>query len=252
MAIVRDQIIKVAMYGYTRPADATALSDAHKSWRNPQALESGDWTKLDLAKANALLDEAGCKRGEGGVRIAPDKTPLRFEVNVVTGWSDWVRAAQIIAQNLKQVGIDATLKTYDFSPYFEKLQKGEFDLSMGWTSEEPTPYHFYRGLMGSETLRPIGEVAAYNWNRFGSKEADALLRAFESTNDLAEQKKLAGQLQVLFVQNAPAIPLFPGPSWGEYSTRRFTNFPSQENPYAKLTPNSSPENLFLMVEVKPK
>ncbi|ADO73148.1 ABC transporter substrate-binding protein [Stigmatella aurantiaca] len=252
MAIDRDQIVKVAMYGYTRPADATALSDAHNRWRNAKALEEGDWTKLDLAKANALLDEAGFKKGEDGMRVGADKKPLSFDVNVVTGWSDWVRAAQIITQNLKQVGFNATLKTYDFSPYFERIQKGEFDLSMGWSSEEPTPYHFYRDLMSSETIRPVGEIAARNWHRYGNKEADALLRAFEGTNDEAEQRKLADQMQVIFVQNAPSIPLFPGPSWGEYNTSRFTNFPNKDNPYAKLTPNSSPENLFVLVEVKPK
>jgi peptide/nickel transport system substrate-binding protein len=252
MAIDREQIVKVAMYGYTRPSDATALSDAHNRWRSPEAVAAGDWTKFDQAKANALLDEAGLKRGENGMRTLPDNKPMHFDINVVTGWSDWVRAVQLISQNLKQVGIDATLKTYDFSPYFERLQKGEFDISIGWTSDEPTPYHFYRDLMGTETLRPVGEVSARNWNRFGSKEADSLLRAFEGTHDAEEQKKIAGQLQMLFVQNAPAIPLFPGPSWGEYSTRRFTNFPSKENPYAKLTPNSPPENLFVLVEVKPK
>lgn len=252
MAIDREQIVKVAMYGYTRPSDATGLSETHDKWRNPEAVAAGDWTKLDLAKANALLDEAGFKRGEDGVRVGPDKKPLRFDVNVVTGWSDWVRAAQLITQNLKQVGIDATLKTYDFSPYFERIQKGEYDMSMGWTSDDPTPYHVYRDLMSSETLRPTGELAARNWNRFSNKEADALLRAFESTNDPEEQKKIAHQLQMIFVQNAPVIPLFPGPSWGEYSTRRFTNFPNKDNPYAKLTPNSPPENLFVLVEVKPK
>jgi peptide/nickel transport system substrate-binding protein len=252
MAIDREQIVKVAMYGYTRPSDATGLSETHDKWRNPEAVAAGDWTKLDVAKANALLDEAGFKRGEDGVRVGPDKKPLRFDVNVVTGWSDWVRAAQLITQNLKQVGIDAALKTYDFSPYFERIQKGEYDMSMGWTSDDPTPYHVYRDLMSSETLRPTGELAARNWNRFSTKEADALLRAFESTNDPEEQKKIAHQLQMIFVQNAPVIPLFPGPSWGEYSTRRFTNFPNKDNPYAKLTPNSPPENLFVLVEVKPK
>jgi peptide/nickel transport system substrate-binding protein len=252
MAIDRDQIVKVAMYGYTKPSDATGLSEAHDLWRNPEAVAAGDWTKMDLAKANALMDEAGFKRGEGGIRMGADKKPLRFEINVVTGWTDWVRAAQIIAQNLKQLGFDATLKTYDFSPYFERLQKGEYDLCISWTSDEPTPYHVYRDLMSSETVRPVGEVAARNWNRFASKEADALFKAFEGTSDLEEQKKLAAQLQMIFVQNAPTVPLFPGPSWGEYSTRRFTNFPTKENPYAKLTPNSSPENLFVLVEVKPK
>ncbi|WP_257446158.1 ABC transporter substrate-binding protein [Archangium lipolyticum] len=252
MAIDRDQIVKVAMYGYTKPSDATCLSETHDKWRNPEAVAAGDWTKLDVAKANALLDEAGFKRGEGGVRVGPDKKPLRFEVNVVTGWSDWVRAAQIITQNLKQIGIDATLKTYDFSPYFERIQKGEYDMSMGWTSDEPTPYYVYRDLMSSETLKPTGEIALRNWNRFSNKEADELLKAFEATNDAEEQKKIAHQLQMIFVKYAPVIPLFPGPSWGEYSTRRFTNFPNKDNPYAKLTPNSLPENLFVLVEVKPK
>ncbi|WNG50318.1 ABC transporter substrate-binding protein [Archangium minus] len=252
MAIDRDQIVKVAMYGYTRPSDATALSDTHDRWRNPQAVQAGDWTKLNIEKANAMLDEAGYKKGADGVRVGPDKKPLRFDVNVVTGWTDWVRAAQIITQNLKQVGVDAVLKTYDFSPYFERIQKGEFDASMGWTSEEPSPYFVYRDLMGTETLRPIGEVSARNWHRYGSKEADALLQAFEATNDPEEQKKIAHQMQELFVQNAPVIPLFPGPSWGEYSTRRFTNFPNKDNPYAKLTPNTPPENLLVLVEVKPK
>jgi peptide/nickel transport system substrate-binding protein len=252
MAIDRDQIVKVAMYGYTKPSDATGLSEAHDLWRSKEAVAAGDWTKLDLAKANALLDEAGFKRGEAGLRVGPDKAPLRFEINVVTGWTDWVRAAQIIAQNLKQLGFDTTLKTYDFSPFFERLQKGEYDMSMGWTSDEPTPYHVYRDLMSSETVRPVGEVAARNWNRFASKEADALFKAFETTSDLEEQKKLAAQMQMIFVQNAPTVPLFPGPSWGEYSTRRFTNFPNKDNPYAKLTPNSPPENLFVLVEVKPK
>ncbi|QRN93019.1 ABC transporter substrate-binding protein [Archangium violaceum] len=252
MAIDREQIVKVAMYGYTRPSDATGLSDTHDKWRNPEAVAAGDWTRLDIAKANALLDEAGFKKGEDGVRVGPDKKPLRFDVNCVTGWSDWVRAAQIITQNLKQIGIDASLKTYDFSPYFERVQKGEYDMSMGWTSDEPTPYYVYRDLMSSETLRPTGELAARNWNRFSNKEADALLKAFEGTNDPEEQKKIAHQLQMIFVQNAPVIPLFPGPSWGEYSTRRFTNFPNKDNPYSKLTPNSPPENLFVLVEVKPK
>ncbi|EPX61840.1 Dipeptide-binding ABC transporter, periplasmic substrate-binding component [Cystobacter fuscus DSM 2262] len=252
MAIDREQIVKVAMYNYTRPSDATGLSDTHNSWRNAKAVESGDWVKFDAAKAGALLDEAGYKRGDDGIRVGPDKKPLRYDVNVVTGWSDWVRAAQIIAQNLKQVGIDATLKTYDFSPWFERIQKGEFDLSMGWSSDEPNPYYVYRDFLGTETVQPVGTVAARNWHRFGNKEADALLKAFEATSDPAEQKKISDQLQVLFVENAPVIPLFPGPSWGEYSTRRFTGFPNKDNPYAKLTPNSIPENLLVLTEIKPK
>jgi peptide/nickel transport system substrate-binding protein len=57
---------------------------------------------------------------------------------------------------------------------------------------------------------------------------------------------------MLFVETVPSIPLFPGPSWGEYNTKRFTGFPSKENPYAKLSPNNPPEYLLVLTELKPK
>lgn len=252
MAIDREQIVKVAMYNYTRPSDATGLNDAYERWRSAKAVAAGDWVKLNLDKAGALLDEAGYKMTPAGHRADADGTPLRFEINVVSGWSDWVRAAQIIAQNLKRVGAQASMKAYDFSAFFEKLQKGDFDLSMGWSAEEPTPYNFYRDMMGTETVRPIGELSARNWHRFGSPEADARLTAFALTSDEAEQRRLADDLQAFFVESAPSIPLFPNPSWGEYNTSRFTGFPSKESPYAKLSPNNAPEYLLVLTEVKPR
>jgi peptide/nickel transport system substrate-binding protein len=252
MAIDRAQIVRVAMYNYTRPIDATGLSDAYARWRNPKAMEAGDWVTYRPDRAEQLLDEAGCKRGGNGMRVLPDGTPMRYHVNVVTGWSDWVRASQIIAQSLTKVGIDATLKAYDFGAFFDQLQKGEFDLSMGWSVDGPAPYSFYRELMATQTVRPVGEPAASNWHRYGSKEADALLNAFEATADPAEQRRLSDDMQLLFVESAPVIPLFPNPSWGEYNTSRITGFPSKENPYAKLSPNDPADYLLVLTELKPK
>jgi peptide/nickel transport system substrate-binding protein len=60
------------------------------------------------------------------------------------------------------------------------------------------------------------------------------------------------RIQTLFVENAPALPLFPGPSWGEYTSTRFTGFPDEGNPYAKLAPHDDPEPLLVMLEVKPR
>jgi peptide/nickel transport system substrate-binding protein len=250
MGINRDQIVAVAMYDYTHPADATGLSDAFDKWRSEEAVAAGDWVTLNVERANQLLDEAGLTR-DGDVRRLPDGTEMSYDINVVSGWSDWVSACQIMAQNLEDIGIRAQVQTYDFSAWFDRVQKGEFDLSIGWSSDGPTPFQFYRGVMSSRTALEIGELAAENWQRFASEEADELLDQFAATTDEAEQMEIAAQLQMIYVENAPGIPLFPGPNWGEFSTLRFTDFPSAENPYAKLAGYENPERLIQLTTIKP-
>lgn len=250
MAIDRPQIVKVAMYDYTGPADGTGLSAAYDKWRSPEAVAAGNWTEMDLAKANELLDAAGLAKA-GDIRALPDGTPMSYDINVVSGWSDWVSTVQIIAQNLKAIGIDAKVQTYDFSAFFDILQKGEFDLTIWSGSGGPTPFNYYRAAMSSVMVVPVGEMAADNYHRYASAEADTLLSQFAATSDEAEQKDLINQLQMLYAENAPLIPLFPGPDWGEFNTMRFVDFPSEDNPYALLAGYENPERLIQLTTIKP-
>jgi peptide/nickel transport system substrate-binding protein len=252
MAIDRQLLVDVALYGYSRPADATGLSDAYARWRSPEIAAKGDWVRHDVAAANALLDQAGFPRGADGLRRSPDGRPWRFEILAVAGYSDWVRAAQVIARGLKGVGIDASVKTSDFSAWFLRLQEGRFDLSLGWSVDGPTPYTFYRGLMSTGTVKPEGVPAIWNWHRYGSAKADQLIAAFERAVDPAEQRRLSDELQRTFVAEAPAIPLYPQPSWGEFNTRRFVGFSSAEDPYGALSPNKSPDYLLVLTSIKPR
>ncbi len=247
MAIDRDLLVDVALYRSSRPADATGLSDAYTAWRSAEIAAGGDWVRHDVARAAALLDSAGCRRGADGVRRRPDGTLLRYEILTVSGWSDWVRAAQVIARGLSAIGVQASVRTYDFSAWFQRVQEGNFDLSLGWSFEGPTPYLFYRWLMSSATVKPIGEAAMGNWHRYGSPSADQALTAFEREPDPAAQKQLADALQRIFVDEAPAIPLYPNPSWAEYSTARFAGFPSRENPFADPSPNKFDRGEVLLV-----
>ena len=251
--INREQIVKVAMYDYTKPADVTGLSEAYPNFKVADPSTLGDWTNFNVEAANTALDAAGLKQA-GGTRATADGTPLKYEINVVSGWSDWVSAVQIIAQNLKACGIDATVKTYDFSAWFDRVQKGEFDMSIGWSSGGPTPYNYYRDQMSQRSLKPVGEAAGANWHRYVSAKGDELLNQFAGTADEAQQKEVATQLQQTFADEAPAIPLFPGPSWYEYNTTRFEGFPTKDNPYAvgSFFNQGTPEQLIVMTTVKPK
>lgn len=252
MAIERDLLVKVAMYGYTRPADTTGLHDGYARFRSPEKLVADDWTIFNPEMANKLLDEAGYARRTDGTRLAADGSVFEFDVQVVTGWSDWMRAAQVIARGLKRIGINSTVRAYDFSAYFDKLQKGDFALSIGWSSDEPSPYHFYRGLMAGALVKPIGEAAPQNWHRFRSEKADALLNAFEGATEDAEQSRLALELQRIFAEEAPAIPLFLNPAWAEFNSLHFQGFPSKNDPYAKPSPYSAPECLLVLTRLEPR
>ena len=48
------------------------------------------------------------------------------------------------------------------------------------------------------------------------------------------------------------IPLFPGPLWGAFNTRRFTGFPDQDDPYAPLSPNLEPQALLVLTRLVPR
>lgn len=245
MAIDRDRLVEIAMYGMTRPADATGLTDGYPTWHDAAAGEAA-WMHHDVAAAERLLDEAGLPRRGDGMRA------LSFDIEVVSGWSDWVRAAQLIARDLEKIGVRAHLRVYDFGAWMSRLQDGAFSLSVGYSLDGPTPYRFYRWTMASETVAPLGQLAPGNWHRFGDPAADALLADFERAATPEDQHAIAVQLQRRFAETAPAIPLFANPLWGEFSTDRFVGFPDADDPFARLSPHVEPDALLVLTAVEPR
>jgi peptide/nickel transport system substrate-binding protein len=108
--------------------------------------------------------------------------------------------------------------------------------------------------MSKLTILPVGESAGENWNRYVNTEVDTLLEEFAQTSDPVKQKEIMGQIQMIFVKEAPVIPLFPGPDWYEYNTTHFTGFPTKEDPYSPGPPFTAPyeHTLIVLTTVKPK
>ena len=234
MAIDREQIVTVAMYDYTHPADGTGLSDAYDTWRSEEAVAAGaEWVTQDVAKANELLDAAGLAM-EGDARVLPDGTPMSYDINVVSGWSDWVSACQIIAQNLRRIGITPRSRPTTSPPGSTACRRATSTLDRSGVAAARPPYSYYRGVMSSVTVKPVGEMAAENCHRYGNEEADALLRAvrrhLRRGRAEGDRRPAADDLR----RERAGDPALPRPDWGEYNTMRFTDFPSEENPYAVL------------------
>lgn len=249
-AIDRDLLVRIAMHNTTRPADVTGLSDKYAAWRDDAAVAAADpWTTFDADRAAAELDALGWVLDGRGVRRDASGEALAVDLAVVSGWSDWVRAAQIISQQLRAVGVETRVTSKDFGAWMEGMSRGEFDLAIGWSSDGPTPYDLYQGLLGSDAVKPVGESATVNWHRLGDPEADRALAVLERDPDPAAQARAIDTLQSRFIALAPAIPLFPSPSWGQANTRRFTGFPSADHPYALLSPHKAPESLLVLTRI---
>lgn len=107
MAVDREQVTKIGMSGYAKPADCTGLSGNYETWKNSAVKDNCTWTNHDVEKANELLDKAGYPKGADGKRTMKDGKPFEFEISVGATSSDWLSVANVIAQNLAEVGVTA-------------------------------------------------------------------------------------------------------------------------------------------------
>jgi peptide/nickel transport system substrate-binding protein len=250
MAIDRARISSEALSGYAPPADATGLAESQKRWKDAGA-QAAPWTRRDVAEANRLLDAAGLARAADGIRAVPGGGPMRYDIHCVAGWSNSEAAASIIQQSLADVGIAATAVPLPYQAWSDKLKKGRFDMGLWGSTRGPTPYQFYRGQMDTGLVRPIGEEATENFQRFGSAEASSILRRFEASADPAELLALSGELERIYVEEAPSLPLFASPLWGVFNTSRFVGFPGRARAYAGASPGQA-DTLPALVEIAPR
>ncbi|MFF0341569.1 ABC transporter substrate-binding protein [Kribbella sp. NPDC004875] len=246
LCLDRQRMIQVALWGKSQPGNATGLAEgAFKDWIDPAVVSSGrSWVDHDVAAARAQLDAAGLKLVNGR-RVGADGKPLQFTIEVPTGWTDWIASAQVVTQSLEQVGITVDLRTPAVETWTDNTQSGRFDMTLTNNDLSATPFEFFRAMMSSQTYAPTGTPSQLNLQRFKDPRADVLLEKFAATSDERAQKDLARQLQALFSEDAPAIPMYGQPSWGTYNTKRFSGMPTSKDQYALLN-NQGVGNTYLI------
>jgi len=243
MAIDRHQLVKQAFGAHTFPADATGLGRMFEQYKDAGALEQGSWVQYNPETARQILEKHGL--------VGSDATHS-YTMIAPEGWDDWYLASQLIVEQLAAVGIKVTLVPVHPAKWRIRISNGEFELSLGDIFEGTDPYESYRWLLSPRSVRPIGESAPSNWHRFGDAEADAFLQAIEMTRDKRLQTELYRQVQLRFVQLAPAIPLAYNDLKGAINTTRITGFPTQDEPYAPLAPYYYPDCLLVLTNVRPR
>jgi len=117
--------------------------------------------KYDPARANAALDEAGWMMGEGGVRMK-DGQPLK-----VTLWtqSDSIfrRLSEVMQAQLKAVGIEAEITTFDSSTIRDQYKTGEQQLavrSYNWDNADIVDWFFGGDRLGYPNVSMFNDPKA--------------------------------------------------------------------------------------------
>ena len=243
-AIDRKTICATGMSGYAQPADPTGLGEGFQAWKDP-AVAALPLCTFDKAAAAAALDAAGYRLGADSKRHGLDGKPLALTIQVGSTSSDWLSVAQIIVQNLADVGISATIDSPDWTEVTAALETGTFETAVCWSTLGATPYTYYEATMSTQKVKPIGTHALENYHRFGDQRATELLGQFAATTDRARQIEICHEIQQRYADQLPVIPLFPGPVWGAYTDEHFTGWPSQDHPYASLSTRSATTVLVL-------
>ncbi len=249
-AIDRDKIYKIAESNYEPVSSPTGLVlPANQSNLNPAY--SNTSFSLDTSKSAQLLSSAGFTKGSDGIYADKSGKKLSFSINVVTGWTDWVTADQIISANLKAIGIDAKVNSISFNSYYSALQMGTFDMAISWTNPGPTPFYLYDSLLNSTNSAAVGKQANSNWERWMDPNTDKMLAQYATTTDSSLQQQALNGLQQIMVEQLPSIPLVYGATWYEYSSRNFTGWPNANNAYASPAPFDFPDAAVVALNLTP-
>jgi peptide/nickel transport system substrate-binding protein len=163
---------------------------------------------------------------------------------------------------MRAVGIDVREGFVDASLYWDALPFGKFDLYMYKPLPEATPSKPWSQLdhiMSSRNWKPEGERMNENQGRYNNpksknynKSVDSLLKAIPRITNEDELKKAYRALNVIFMQDQPALPLAYLPEqFYEYSTKHWTNFANENNPYAPPQPPFYAAGIKMLWELKP-
>ncbi|MFV0633445.1 ABC transporter substrate-binding protein [Demequina sp.] len=221
--------------GLPTPVGDSYISDAYV----------GQNYEVDVDGARAVLEDAGYTWDGSDALVDPDGETVTFELQVPQGWNDYVTGISLIADSVAALGVTATVNTPDVDTWWNDKSIGDFDAILHWTDGGLTPYDMYKSMLSQDWLVPIGEPANNNFGRFDNAEVTQALDAFSLTNDDAERQAALDIVEKVFVEDVPVIPIGTRPSIGEYNTRNYVGWPSDEDPYADINPTVAAASLIL-------
>jgi peptide/nickel transport system substrate-binding protein len=189
-----DGLNKVVWYGYGKPAVSIVPSSLSQFF-DASVPRYG----YDTRKAEALLDEAGFKRGADGVRFTLSNDYLPYG-------DDYRRTAEYLKQSWKRVGIELNIRSQDTAAFTKRVYGDrDFDTSITYNASFPEPQigltrMYWSGWVGKN-------VPWTNASGYSNKEVDQIIEQAQGAATQAERVTLFKRFQQITQSELPTLPL---------------------------------------------
>jgi peptide/nickel transport system substrate-binding protein len=203
MAMDRQTMVDRLFHG-TQPVAAT--------WVNPLSPnhdEAIPVVRFDLAGARALLREVGWTPGPDGIcrNAAGDRLNLEFSTTAGNRLRELQQ--QVLQSNLKNACVEVTIKNEPARTLFgETLKKRVYTgmVMYAWSSNvNETPL---RTLGSNQIPSAANNWGGSNYPGFSDAKMDADIEAAESELDPAKQRPIWADMQRIYADQLPVLPLF--------------------------------------------
>jgi peptide/nickel transport system substrate-binding protein len=155
----------------------------------------------DPDKALSLLEEAGWTDSDGDGMLDKGGQPFSFVIDTI---EEWRPLAEAVADMYRGIGIDATVRFWEYSVVKPQLQAGERMAYLDdWGDSAFDPVgHFeakWHGYVEGETYGR-GNFSGYN-----NERVNELIKQGETTPDVAARQAIYDEAQQLVYDEAPAV-----------------------------------------------
>jgi peptide/nickel transport system substrate-binding protein len=192
----RDYLLKNVFFGVGKAGITPFTTDI--GWATAPDLDFNKMYPFDTAKANALLDEAGYKRGPDG---------MRFSLKVIifaNNYPEFQQAASAMKSTWKQIGVDLSIEALEDATLVKRVfTDRDFDVALQTYTTYADPALGIARIYASSAIgRGFGNASGYS-----NSEVDSLLQQAEKPSDFDERGKFYKQAQAIIADDAPIIML---------------------------------------------
>lgn len=232
-ALDRTTIATKAVNGYLDAASQSGLILPNlQKWLDPSLPAQGT-VKQDLPAARAAFAQAGYTI-QGG-KLVKGGAQATMTIVMPANFSDWVAAAKEVANQLRGIGIKVTADLPQYAQYSQSIQAGTFNAAIGGFGGTGSPYTDFNNTLNSAFAAPVNTPSANNFQRFKDPSVDHALATLASATDEPAQMQATYKLEHVMYDSVPVVLMYYGGSWGLFSTKRFTGWPSADDPYTLPT-----------------